>query len=168
MTFEIEGGLVVSINKQTRLCSVVHSPKAAGTVMVPRFVEIEGQKYVITSISEYSFCNAKIDLLAFPDDSEVMAFKENALSNTYIKKLKIPPSLRSIDYPWCLNLQGLTDIEISPDNKFFLYLDNSYLLTKSKGSDQFDTLIYARNDIENALIPSQVKIIEQFSFNFHK
>lgn len=167
--FDIEGGLKVEINKRTFDCKVIRSPKAVGTVFIPRFAEIDNREYSITSINEFSFCGNKIDFLDFPDDSEISTFESNSLSNAFIKKLKIPPNLKNLEKDWCANLQGLEEVEISPGNQNFLYLNNSYLLTKSnEESDKFDVLIYARSDIEDAIVPSQVKTINRISFAYHK
>ena len=63
----------------------------------------------------------------------------------------------------------LIDIEVSPKNKNFSNIDNKYLVGKSKeDSKVFNVLIYARYDVEEAVIPPQIEIIKQKSFGNHE
>lgn len=169
MEIIIEGGLIAKINQKDNTASIIKSPKATGTVFVPRFAEYEGSKYKIISLSEDSFQGNFIELLTFPEDSELESIETHAFRSAHIKKLKIPNSLKFLKYDWCYFLYDLTEIEISPKNHHFMYFDKKYLLGKSQeNSDEFDILYYARFDIEEALIPPQVKILKQRSFGHHK
>ena len=50
------------------------------------------------------------------------------------------------------------NIIVSPENKFFTYTDNQYLLGKSQENlDQCDIILYARFDITEAAIPPYIK-----------
>lgn len=83
----------------------------------------------------------------------------------HIKKLKIPNSLRELEDGWCQDLFDLVEIEISSKNTYFQYYQNNFLLGKSDGnSDKFDILHYARYDIKDAQIPSQIKIVKNYSY----
>ena len=84
------------------------------------------------------------------------------------KKLQIPPKLKKLSDKWCYCVRDLIDIEVSPKNELFSYVDNKYLVGKSDAlSDVFDILYYARYDIEEAVIPPQIKIIHDNSFCDH-
>lgn len=85
-----------------------------------------------------------------------------------IKKLQIPLKLKKICDKWSFRLKDLIYIEVSPKNKLFSYIDNKYLVSKSNSaSDVFDILLYARYDIEEAVIPPQIEIIHENSFYDH-
>ena len=162
---EVEGGLRVSINEKNKTAIVIHSPNATGIVLVPRFAVINNIKYKIISIKGYAFEGNKIDFLTFPEDSEIESFDSNCFVRAHIKKLRIPPKLKELGICWCQYLYDLTDIEISPQNHNFIYFDNKYLLQKSQdASDDFYILQFASNDIEEAVIPAQVKTIGSIAF----
>ena len=89
-----------------------------------------------------------------------------SLLGAHIKKLRIPPKLKYLGSGWCHFLCDLTEIEISPKNHSFIYFENKYLLGKSEEkSDKFDSLYITRRDIEEAVIPSQIKTIKYLAFN---
>ena len=168
MKVDIESGLRIEYNPNQKNCGIVHSPKAKGKILVPQFVEINNVKYVITYISSGSFAGTEIELLEFSEDSKIECFPNFCFYNSYIKKIKIPPSIKNLQNSCFEKLQGLEEIEISPNNPHFQYNNHQFLLGKSKKNiDEFDTLLYARSDIEDAIIPPQIKIIKQHSFGFH-
>ena len=155
MEIEVENGLMVKINEKNNTASVIESPKASGTVLIPRSVQYKGKEYLITSIGSYSFgCENKIDFLEFDYNSEIESLSKNVFFGAYIKKLKIPAKIKKLDYGWCQNVSDLTEIEVSPNNHNFIYYNNEFLLGKSDiNSKTFDLLYFARFDIEVAVIP---------------
>ena len=132
MEIEIEGGLNVKINQKNNTASIIKSPKAKGTVFIPRFVEFENHKYKIISIEQYAFSNIKIDSLTFPEDSEVESFEWYSFSYSGIKKLQIPLNLKYLKFGWASGINELTTIEVSPKNKNFSLYNNKLLLGKSQ------------------------------------
>lgn len=63
----------------------------------------------------------------------------------------------------------MNEIEISPNNHHFIFYNNEFLLGKSSDNiEKFDVLHYAQFDIKEAVIPAQVSVIKQRSFNYHK
>ncbi|KAK8838865.1 hypothetical protein M9Y10_032907 [Tritrichomonas musculus] len=169
MEIEIKGNLKVKINQKDSTASVIESPKANGTVFIPRFAEHENVKYKIISIEKNAFKNCFIDRLTFAKDSEVETFEKNCFYNAHIKKLEIPESVKNLQNGWCNYLNDLTEIEVSPKNSRFIFYKKEFLLGKSiETSDKFDVLNYARFDIEEAVIPPQVAHINKYSFSNHK
>ena len=165
MEIDIRGGLRVSINKKDKTASIIKSPEAKGIILVPRFATHDNINYKIISIGGNSFENCNIEFLTFPEDSEIESFKQHSFLFAHIKKLRIPPKLKTLEANWCQFLYDLTDIEISPKNHLFDYFENKYLLRKShEGSDIFDELCFARQDIVDAIIPSQIKTIKYLAF----
>lgn len=148
---------------------VINTTNVKGTVIIPSFFEENGREYPLIGISKNTFCGLKIDLLDFPEDSKVEYFEEESFKNSIIKKIKFPSSLKTLKKGWCKDLHGLTEIEIPANNPNFQYYNHDFLLGKSQeDSDIFDVLLYARYDIEEANIPPQVKIIDSYSFSYHK
>lgn len=163
-----ESRLNILINTKDHTASVMKSPKATGDVFIPRFIQHDNAKYTIKSIDEEAFSQNKIESIRFPDDSEVSSFKKDAFQQTSIKKLQIPKSLTRIEAGCFFLVNNLTSIEISKENKLFQFFDEKFLLGKSNAkSDIFDILIYGRFDLEEAEIPSFVKVLKRNSFNVH-
>lgn len=158
------------LNDKNLTASVFKLIKTTGRIFIPQCIEKHGRKYKVISILRNSFSKFKIDQLTFPEDSAVVSFEPNSISKTFIKKIKIPPSLQQLKDGWCDGITGLIDIEVSPRNKFFLYIEDKFLVGKSheENSQTFDTLYYARYDIKDALIPPQIKTIKQHSFDRHE
>ncbi|KAK8839270.1 hypothetical protein M9Y10_032202 [Tritrichomonas musculus] len=169
LEIEIENNLRVKINQKDGTSSIIKSPKATGDINVPCFAIYNNKQFKIISVEGWSFYNCHIDSLIFPEDSKVETLKDYCFKYAHIKKIKFPPSLKKLEKGWANNLNDLTEIEISPNNPFFIYYDNKYLLGKSvESSDKFDILYYAHFDIDEALIPPQVTIIKSHSFSDHK
>ena len=165
MEIEIKGDLRVKIDQKNKTASIIESPKAKGTVLIPRFAEYENVKYKIISIDTSSFRDTKIESVTFPEDSEVETFEGSIFEDSTIKKLQIPPKLKNLNDGWNRYIKNTIEIEISPKNDRFIFFDNKFLLGKSdENSEEFDTLYYMRNDIEEVVIPPQVKIIKKESF----
>ena len=167
MAFEVKNGLMAIINETNNTASIVKSPKATGNVFIPRFVEKGNIQYKIISIGEKAFENCKINLLTFPEDSEVETFESSCFLNANIKCLQIPSSVKKID--GCFNIiKGLIKIELSQNNHYFIILNNRFLLGKSNDDiDNFDVLYFGTCNIINAMIPAQISIIKGYSFYQH-
>ncbi|KAK8838054.1 hypothetical protein M9Y10_036004 [Tritrichomonas musculus] len=168
---ELENRLRVKINPKELTAKVIESPNVTGTVIVPRYAISEKKKKKkckIITIGYNAFYDVKFDSLIFAEDSEVESFEGSAFFFASFKKLQIPPKLKKLSDQWCYCVRDLIDIEVSRKNELFSYVDNKYLVGKSDArSDVFDILYYARYDIEEAVIPPQIKIIHNCSFSFH-
>lgn len=165
---DLDNGFRVKINEQNQTASVIASKQVTGKVFIPRYVKDNGKKYIISSIGVKAFENAKFDLLAFPEDSEIELFDESAFYKANFTKLQIPPKLKKINNSCFKLIKNLVDIEVSPKNELFSYIENQYLVGKSKeDSDVFDVLYYTRYDIQDAVIPIQIEIIKEYSFFYY-
>lgn len=166
MQFSDESGLKLELNIDNYTAKVIKQPDTNDTVFIPRSVEFEGNKFIIKTLGSFSLKNAKS--VTFPNDSEVESFESSSFYLSEINKLQIPSSLKYLKDGWCDKLKGLTQIEISPDNKFFYYLDNQFLVGKSDENNRtYDILYYLRYDIEEAIIPPQIKTITRYSLSSH-
>ena len=165
---ELENRLRVRINPKELTAEVIRSSNVTGTVIVPRYAISEKKKFKIITIGYNAFYDVKFDSLIFAEDSEVESFEGSAFFFASFKKLQIPPKLKKLSDQWCYCVRDLIDIEVSRKNELFSYVDNKYLVGKSDAaSDVFDILYYARYDIEEAVIPPQIKIIHNYSFSSH-
>lgn len=121
----------------------------------------------LTNISPYafSFCK-KLDEITIPADSKLESIHEYTFFYTPIKKIFIPPNLAEFGFIECKNL---TDVEISPENKNFKYLnfnDKKIVVGKSNPKNiEFDTIIFACIDIQKVFIPSSIKHINYNAFS---
>ena len=106
--------------------------------------------------------------MEFQEDSEIESFEDYSFHEAKIRKLFIPPKLIYLKKAWCRKLENLTEIKISPSNRNFQYHNNQYLLGKPQEKpDEFSILYYAKNDLEEALVPSQVQIVNNWSFTMN-
>ena len=168
MEVEIENGFKLKINETNRTATLIKIPKDTKSLFVPRDIEYQKQKYLITSLS-FRFNSYHLESVTFPEDSKVEIFEQNCFNGSHIKKLQIPSSLKHLPGGWCSCLNDLSEIEISPRNGNFIYYDNQFLLGKSDDKLKvFDVLVFARRDIKEAVIPPQVKIIQFGSLSDNK
>lgn len=159
---ELSNSLKVEINSSDYTAKVIKSPNVSGTVTVPRYAVYDGKQYKIISIGNDAFEKTNLDSLLFPKDSEVEIFGYSSFYLSTIKHLQIPPKLNRVCDNWCYWATNLADIEVSPKNKIFSYIDNKYLVSRN------ETLHYAHTDIEEANIPPQIKFVCNNAFTGHK
>lgn len=158
-----ENGIRYHIDETDQTASVTISFNAKGTVFIPHYVKFNNKNFKVISIDDRAFEYTHLESLEFSPDSEVKSFG-SALDSASIRKLQIPSSLEEIDLMCFFNTKDLVDIEVSPDNKHFSYIEDKYLLGKSDPNlNFFDTLIFARTDLEEAIIPPNIKYLKENS-----
>lgn len=80
--------------------------------------------------------------------------------------LRFLQNFKNLEIQLLIHSCDLNDIKASPKNKSFYYLDNKLLIGKSDPmSEIYDVLLFARRDIEKAVIPSFIKKIGKYAFN---
>ena len=119
----------------------------------------------IKVLKEHSF-SSSLDTLIFPDDTEIESIEYGSLSE-YLTDLRIPKTLKKIDQSCFQLTERLVNIEISPENKEFLYIDNKYLLKKRKCEDfsVFSKIAFCRRDVVDVKIPSYITKIADNAFS---
>lgn len=105
--------------------------------------------------------------LQFQENPEFKINGPNMFSNNPIQKLIIPENITEIDSSNFNNICALTKLQLSSKNTNFIYLENSFLLSKS-GEGVFDKLIFARRDVEVVNVPDYVKEIGCYAFYYCK
>lgn len=166
MKIEDKNGIKYSLNLKKLTAVVIKSPNVCQYPFIPHFVQHGDQSFKVISIGPNAFNDMTIVSLTFDPDSEVKKFKNESFSGCYIEKLQIPASLQIIENGAFFQTEGLSNIEVSPQNQYFSFYDSKYLIGKSKKSQKnFDLLIYARFDLTTAIIPSFIKVLKEHSIN---
>ena len=156
LTFQID-----KINRTASLIKVRYSNKKH---IIPRTVQYESTEYIITSITGI-YCD--INTINFAEDSAIKTFYFGALSYADLEEIYFPASLKELKEGWCHWTKNLTKIIISPNNNQFIFKDNKLLLGKScPDNDEFDVILFAARDIEEISIPSNIKIISSYAFEY--
>lgn len=167
MTTVEKDNLKFRLDSKELTAEVIESPKAKGTISIPRHIIYRKKKYIIKAIGQYAFSENEIDSITFPNDSEVERFESYSFYLMSIKKLQIPSSLKYIEEECFDKIRDLVDIEVSPQNKYFTY-ENELLLGKSEENlEEYDILITASFNIQNAIIPSSIRHINTYCFLDH-
>lgn len=121
-----------------------------------------GKKYYVIKIEENSFNSVKS--IRFPEDSHIIMISKKAFNQSEIESINFPRSLQYLSDGWCKNTNKLINIEIDPKNDFYL-MQNDILISKKQWYDSNNVkLLFAKRNIKEAVIPSDVKFICQYAF----
>ena len=166
----LENNLTFELIKDDFTAQLVHSPRAKFNICVPKSIIYQSQEYIVTKIKQGSFeNNISIKKLEFPEDSSLFLIEKNSFSNSSIESIYIPEKLEELQDGWCNKTKKLKTVILSPKNRNFKYLDETHqiILGKSdKTTDIFDTILFSSRNIETANIPSYIKHIQSFSFEY--
>lgn len=113
----------------------------------------------------FSFSN--ISEISFLDKSAIVSIDYFAFSCSRLKKLSIPSSIAEFKEGWCNEIRILKEINVfNANNKQnIMYFDNKFIIKKSNPTnDIFDTLLLARRNITDVIIPSYITTIESSAF----
>lgn len=163
-----ENGVVYELDLQMKSARVVCSHDTSGNVTIPIAIRYYLDKFYVTSISSESFkLVSNIKSITFPKKSKILSFQSNLFYMSTIQKIFIPESLEDLQDGWCEGTPFLTQIEISPKNKNFIFYNNQLILSKSKPSQiEYDILLFAPRNVETINIPSFIKNIKSYCFQF--
>ncbi|KAK8841497.1 hypothetical protein M9Y10_027116 [Tritrichomonas musculus] len=122
----------------------------------------------VTRIKEYSFFNHdKLKTVRCSTNSELKCIEDYVFNFSSIESLSLPASVELIGDYCFSSISHLRSFEISPKNKFFKLLDGKYVVKESnRGSGVFDTIIFGRRDMESVSIPSHIKVINNYAFEY--
>lgn len=126
-----------------------------------RIKEIKIPKSVV-EIKKRAFHSCRsLENVEIPADS----IGERAFNSTGIEKIFFPEHLKKVGMNCFEDSKELKIIDISPKNNNFLFQEDKYLLCKSDNkSANFDILLFSRYDLQEAIIPSNIKIITSYAF----
>lgn len=154
--------------------------KSVTTVVVPDGISTIGDAC-------FSGCNYLVSL-RLPDQLEVMecALIESCMRlmdfslpqglkkieqgtlwfNTYLETLMLPEGLETIEAYNFLQMDGLMQVEIDPNNKFFQFTEDGLLLT-ADGTRLIHCIEPMMGEKTEIIIPDGVKVIDDFAFHYN-
>lgn len=110
----------------------------------------------------------KLKLFEIQENSKLKSLQKNLFLGSSVESISIPSHLKLIE-GWCNETPNLKKVEIldNIEKNIYNYYDK-YILGKSEFSpfSEFDILLFARRDIEKAEIPSFIKMINAYAFNY--
>lgn len=121
----------------------------------------------VTQICEraFSLCK-KLKCVDFDVNSELQTIQPELFAWSSIEKLTIPSSVCNFESGWCNGLFDLKKVVISPNNHYFMNVNDKMIIGKSDlSSDDYDVLLFVSHGIEKVVIPSFIKQISDFSFS---
>lgn len=139
---------------------------------------IEQQAFAFTQIEEitipssvskiedgmFTFCR-HLKKVNFLDSSKLRIIEKNLFLCSSIEQFFIPSSVEEIKNYWCSNTERLSNVIISPDNQYFKYYEDKFIIgRKNLTVKNFDVLIFAPRNIKNVTIPSFIKEIASCAF----
>lgn len=152
------------LSEETKKAVLFGAESIKGEILIPRSFKKDGQEYTIVGIRSGCFNFTDITSIRFSADSKIRSIKNRVLSYI-IKSIVIPPSVSELEEQWCENTDNLINVQIMPNNQYFMNIDNKLVLGKTnKKRHDYDVLLFARRDIKTAKIPSFVKRIASFAF----
>ena len=160
--------MTFKIDRTNKTASLFKINKNISQITIPRTIKLESTDFLITSI-----CGPlpDITIVKFVEDSAVKTIYRSAFTDLYpyiiafIEEIYLPASLTDLKEGWCHGTSGLKKITVSPLNKYFMMIEDKYLVGKSDESkDDFDVLLFARRDIEEISIPSNIRMISSHAF----
>lgn len=154
------------INLDENTASVYSVSSAKPVIIIPRLITYNSKEYKVTAILPFSISNlGKVKSIQFPEDSELLTIKSNAINNCTLTSISLPSSVCELEDRWIQNMPELKEIKISPQNPYFQSYENHFILSKSnKDNDNYDNLILTVLDKKNVTIPDFVEIIGPYSF----
>ncbi|KAK8835541.1 hypothetical protein M9Y10_042426 [Tritrichomonas musculus] len=116
----------------------------------------------LTKICSFAFYNCdNLSSVDIRDDSKLESIGRSSFYNSRLKSLYIPSRLRNIEEGFLFGINSQIKLEISPKNENVELHNNDFIISKG-------ILLFARKDIENAIIPSSVTRIAEAAFDHCK
>ncbi|KAK8847853.1 hypothetical protein M9Y10_018888 [Tritrichomonas musculus] len=122
----------------------------------------------VTKICEFAFCECEeLKKIEFEENSELKIIENGAFADSSLQSISLPSSLENLGEESFNYTPLLNHVNFSENNNRYRYLDGQFIIEKSDSkSDIFDTIIFARRDIETAVIPPFIKRIAPYAFYY--
>ncbi|KAK8846463.1 hypothetical protein M9Y10_020485 [Tritrichomonas musculus] len=161
----IHEGFKYTLNTEAKTASLIGSQLYKNDILIPYSINYNSQEYIVVNISDQFVNDSSIKSIRFQSNSEIQIFNDHFLSFSLIESIMIPSNLTEIAEGCFESTPKLNEFTIDSKNQIFSSYKNDFILKKSTPkSDEFDVLIFARRNIERAIIPSFVKQIAPFAF----
>ncbi|KAK8897885.1 hypothetical protein M9Y10_000115 [Tritrichomonas musculus] len=148
----IDENLLISIQDEVTL---IFACRNITTVNIPSNVTVFGE-------SSFEGCNC-LESLNFSEDSQLKKISKNAFTNSTFNSIIIPPKLEFIDEKWNKNPYTITNVEISPKNKNFTFLEEK-IFVKLNQNGKTSIVYFSLSDTTEIVIPSNVTKIVNNAF----
>lgn len=122
----------------------------------------------VTTIGELAFSSCEsLQSVSFSTESKLRIIERELFKDSSIRSLYIPRDVKKFNKGWCKRTDKLVNVIISHHNNNFVYSEDKKLILGkiSESSENYEVLIFANRDIEEATIPSNIKIISSYSFS---
>lgn len=163
----IKDELIYSIDDETYSAHIIDYQSSTIDVFIPRSIEYNNHEYIVTSINKNSFeFSFRLKSIQFPLDSELRKIETNSFYNSTLERITIPSSVCELQYGWCHGAVQLKKVNLMPNNKMFMHIDNKIIIGKKDiKSKEYDTLLYIQPNIKRIVIPSFIKEISPYVFS---
>ena len=119
----------------------------------------------IKQIGSYAFNHSNLKHIYFEKNSKLEIIEIGAFDKCQLISFEITANVYQLKDGWLGNRWNQIDFSISPENKVFKFINESMIVGKSDPKkDEFDVLVLASSNIENAIIPSSIKYISSYAF----
>ena len=121
----------------------------------------------VVCIGKNAFFNCRyLKEIDFIENSNLKSIGNKAFSGSIIESFTFPSSIEEFKEDWCLDLLNLNSIKILSNEKQNISLyNNDFLIGKiDQKSDIFEVLLFARKNIEIAIVPHFITKIAKNAF----
>lgn len=153
-----KNGLIFYLFDDSKTASVALYNSIKSEIVIPKSVQYKNNDYIVISIAEEAFKDSNgVTSIICANDSEIQTIENYAFSNSSVTNISIPSTIYIFKKKWCRKSK-LNNITIFPSKNINIkFYDNNFIVGKSDlESDNFDVLIYAKNDTEEVVVPSNI------------
>lgn len=114
-----------------------------------------------------------MEYIEFSPDSKLKCLNDAMFSESSLEYISIPSSVSKFGDNWCRETKNLIEVNVIQSSlsksQNIIYFDDKFIIGKSDvKSENYDLLIFARRDILTAKIPSFIKKIQPYCFEYCK
>lgn len=121
--------IIYLINQETKTACIIGSNSGFCDKIIPKSINKESEKYIITSISKNAFENSQIKSIRFEADSELQVIEENAFYESSIENISIPSQLTIIQKGAFYSCEQLRRVEIPDDSNLRIIDEEAFAFT---------------------------------------
>lgn len=138
------------IDKTNKTAAVFSYLNENENAFIPKFIEYENEKYLVTAILTDSKNTKKIiQKIEFDEDSKIQKFGKNAFYQSAIQKIVIPSSVKIIGNSAFYDCKDLKIVDFSNDSQLEI----------------IESEAFSSSGVEKIIIPSTTKIINENAFH---
>lgn len=120
----------------------------------------------VKKIGKFAFrCCNLLRRIEINDYYDLETIGTKAFCDTQIERLSIPNNFKKFKDGWCDLTSNLNRLIVYKNDRYSEY--QNFIIGKSdEKSDVFDTLVFAQRDIKSVVIPSFIKFISPYAFQY--